>query len=184
MKLFSLLVFILLAGITTNADAQADETKSLTSNQMDSLAQKLAKSATFIAFLEETKKATQEISSNYKKQDHTRYSKEEFDAVLLDSTLTVTQRFDSLKGMGLNVQLRPSNINPIAETSKALHTEFPELHGLSKETFQAVLVKTHRLMNPPRHSVDKSPRIIATQKTAPCPGASVSSKLTHLPSRS
>lgn len=166
MKSFIVLTMLMLFTGITIVQGQVKESIILSPAEIDTLAYKLSKSEKYKTFLQESSRAGNEARAHVNNLDYSKYTRKQFNTVLIDSTLTLTQRIDSLKSMGFTLPPIPSNINESRVVTKELYSEFPELPNLSQQARGEVFLKAIKLIN--GKSLKKQrPRQDVVKRTAP-----------------
>jgi len=124
----------------------AQSAKGLTGKQIDSLAYRLTKSATYVAYTNDLEAIQKAVFSHTANIDNAKYSTFDFTRVLHSITLNPIQKSDSLARMGLAFRMESLQIE-----SKELMQEFPELSGLRAGTVGAVFFTADKLRNPNKY---------------------------------
>jgi hypothetical protein len=141
---FALLLLNLSSLVYSQATANADQSK------IEELAIKLSKSPVYISFLTETQKLARELATNrtdyFDKEEFKKHSKEEFEKVTNDKTLSYKQKNEAFKKMGIRMGLDTNIYTPVKKASADLRKEFPELSQLSKEDSKLVYARANELM--------------------------------------
>lgn len=131
-----------------SVNAQTSQGRGLTSSQIDSVANILAKSVTFIAYMNELDNASREVAMDRKIFGITKHENSEFGRVFHSISLNPTQKIDSLERMGLSYQIKL-----LKSRSKQLMEEFPELSSLRSATTGTVFSRADKLLNPTKYKV-------------------------------
>jgi len=120
----------------------------LTDSQ-EKLAQKLSKSADYIARNEVTDKLQATAREEAYKNKNLQYQNKikQYQAILNNKTLSPIKIKDSLEKLGLVFNLNPdANMVEFARLTKKINTSFPELNSLSKEFRLNVIARADQLI--------------------------------------